>query len=195
MKRLITLALLLGSIAAGAQTLMELNHNGAYEYKDVVKIDSTTAQQLYDRAMMALNDLLGSENMKRNIDYNDRDAATIVLKGRQFGWKKNYILGVGWDVYIDWVLKIRCKDGRAQVVCTVPSITSVHNKQNVHGTTLMNVAIAALEAEKAKGWKKSREEVVENELNNIKELANRIVTNITTTMLNNAAADAADDDF
>lgn len=132
----ITLALLMAGLSAGAQDDMygigqpdakqakgdsidiKLTINGAYEQQRVVSVDSTSAAVLYDRAMMAITDLTGSDGKaKAGIDYQNQETHTVVYKGR-FGLP----FGYGVDYWADFTMKVRCKDGRALVTMTVPMV-------------------------------------------------------------------------
>lgn len=133
----ITLALLMAGLSAGAQDDMygigqpanakqakgdsidiKLTISGAYEQQRVVSVDSTSAAVLYDRAMMAITDLTGSDGKaKAGIDYQNQETHTVVYKGR-FGLP----FGDGVDYWADFTMKVRCKDGRVQVTMTVPMV-------------------------------------------------------------------------
>lgn len=133
----ITLALLMAGLSAGAQDDMygigqpanakqakgdsidiKLTISGAYEQQRVVSVDGTSAAVLYDRAMMAITDLTGSDGKaKAGIDYQNQETHTVVYKGR-FGLP----FGNGVDYWADFTMKVRCKDGRAQVTMTVPMV-------------------------------------------------------------------------
>ena len=100
--------------------------NGLYENKTVVTADSMKAGTLYVKALEALSDFAGShEKSKVGVDVQDKDEGLVVYKGRYYmGYGKANML-YGWDTYADFTLKVRCKDGRAQLTVTVPSMTFV----------------------------------------------------------------------
>lgn len=53
----------------------------------------------------------------------DKDEGLVVYKGRlNMGFHKVNFMA-GWEVYADFTIKIKCKDGRAQVSANVPSLT------------------------------------------------------------------------
>lgn len=61
--------------------------------------------------MEALSDWTGHDgNSRTGIDYHDREAGTVVYKGDYF---LEYKTGV--TVTANFTLKVRCKDGMAQV--------------------------------------------------------------------------------
>lgn len=117
-------ALMLAGLTAGAQDMTE---SGAYEKKVVVRYDSVSAQALYVRALEALSDWAGSqEKSKLGIDVQDKDNGLVVYKGQLYiGYYKINVFS-GWNVLADFTMKIRCKDGRAQFTCTIPSMTFVN---------------------------------------------------------------------
>lgn len=96
-----------------------LNEEGNYEEKRVLEVEGATAGVLFGRAMEALSDMVGADgNVKAGIDYSDKDAGTIVYKGNSLiGYAS--VIGDKIPFYMDFTLKIRCKDGRAQVTITV----------------------------------------------------------------------------
>lgn len=107
--------------------------NGVYERKVVVTADSVKAGALYVRALEALSDWAGSNSKsKMGIDVQDKDEALVVYKGNvHLGFEfYSKFAGGGWDVYLDMTLKVKCKDGKAQITATVPSLTYISNIQH-----------------------------------------------------------------
>ena len=146
MKRLLFIfALTAVTMTAGAQTY-ELNEQGAYEKVTVVHVDSTvTAAVLFDRAMTALSDWAGPDGKSRvNVDYQNQETHTIIYKGRYSLGFKNVFLGAGWNRYADFTLKVRCKDGRAQVTVNVPTMTAIHNSQHIEQQFTVREVVDAL---------------------------------------------------
>ena len=47
---------------------------------------------------------------------------------------RNVVLRAGWDMYADFTLKVRCKDGRAQITVTIPSMTGKYSANYVERT-------------------------------------------------------------
>ncbi len=106
-----------------AQESVELT-NGAYEKKQVVTVDGADAGKIYVRALEVLSDWAGSQSKSKiGIDVQDKDEGMVVYKGRlEIGYHKANFLA-GWEVYADFTIKIKCKDGKAQIACYVPSAT------------------------------------------------------------------------
>lgn len=122
MKRLISLTMmLLIVITVSAQ---EQLINGVIEKKQVVMVEGVSADKLYVRALEALSDWAGAQgNSKIGIDVQDKDEGLVVYKGRlEMGFHKVNFMA-GWEVFADFTIKIKCKDGRAQVSANVPSLT------------------------------------------------------------------------
>lgn len=153
-KEFLSLVMLIIGMTVSAQEIT-LTDNGAYEKKVVVHVDSIKASVLYGRAMEALSDWTGaSGKAQAGIDYNDRDAAIVIYKGHEYIGFKNVFLGDGWERYADFILKVKCKDGRAQVTVTIPTITFVHNKNGMKRTFTISEILKAVD--ESKGKKKER---------------------------------------
>jgi len=181
-------ALMLATMAAGAQDI-ELTPDGAYEKKDVVTVDSVSAAVLYDRAMMALTDWTGPDGKaKAGIDYQNQETHTVIYKGTFSLGFKNTFLGDGWHRYANFTLKVRCKDGRAQVTVTVGTMTGIYNRGNIERSwTIAEIKEAV---NKSKGAKRERGEML---LTDIVETADGIMTAMGSKL---KAADSGDhDDF
>ena len=87
-------------------------------------VDCVKAGVLYTGALGALSDWAGSQQKtKANIDVQDKDEGLVVYKGKLYlGYGKQNMF-YGWDTFADFTLKVRCKDGRAQLIMVVPSLT------------------------------------------------------------------------
>ena len=122
MKKLMMMLMMLSAVltASGQGELT----NGVYEKKVVVMADSVNAGTLYVRALEALSDLAGSQGKSKiGIDVQDKDEGLIVYKGMYYlGYAKANML-YGWDTFADFTLKVRCKDGKAQITVTVPTMS------------------------------------------------------------------------
>ena len=140
-----------------------LTDAGAYEKKEVVQAEGTSTSLLFSRAMEFLSDWTGPDgNAKIGIDYSDKDTGTIIYKGRFSLGFKNVFLGDGWQRYANFTMKIRCKDGRAQVTVTVPTVTAIYNKNNMKiENTVHKLYNAILES---KGKKRERGDVLMSDL-------------------------------
>lgn len=119
-KVLLTIALLTAGLTASAQGEVK---NGAWEDRRVVEVAGASVSTLYLRALEALSDWAGSqEKSKMGIDVQDKDEGIVVYKGEYYlGYgKANFMYG--WDTWANFTMKIRCKEGRAQVSAVVPSL-------------------------------------------------------------------------
>ena len=117
------------------ETFIPLNDKGAYERQEVVTVDGASALSLYDLAMMALTDWTGPDGKaKVGIDYQNQETHTVVYKGCYSLGFKDIFLGAGWSRQADFILKVRCKDGRAQVTLTVPTYTAHYGSSSTTGT-------------------------------------------------------------
>lgn len=136
------------SMSAGAQVI-ELNEQGAYERKEVIEVDSVAAGVLYDRAMVALAEWTGPDGKATaGVDYKNQETHTVIYKGAYYlGFKKHMLSG--FDRYANYTLKVRCKDGKAQVTLTVPTVTTVFVK-NGQRRTYSLVDILDLQADSGK---------------------------------------------
>ena len=120
-KLLMTIALAASVMMASAQGSII---NGAYENKVVREYPGVSAETLYIRALEALSDWAGTQAKSSiNIDVQDKEEGLVVYKGQMYlGFHKSNPF-CGWDVLADFTLKIRCKDGKAQLSCHVPTLT------------------------------------------------------------------------
>lgn len=113
--------MLLSGLTASAQGEVK---DGAWEDRRVVEVAGASVSTLYLRALEALSDWAGSqEKSKMGIDVQDKDEGIVVYKGEYYlGYgKANFMYG--WDTWANFTLKVRCKEGRAQVSVSVPSLT------------------------------------------------------------------------
>ena len=135
---------------------LELTESGAYEKKEVVIVDSVKALTLFERAMVALSDWAGPDGKaSAGIDYQEKETGTIIYKGKySLGFKKVTFLGDGWERYADFSLKVRCKDGRAQVTVTIPTITGFFRPRSITRTYSIEELQNAVD--KSKGAKHER---------------------------------------
>ena len=165
-KVMITFALLSAGLMAYAQddiyfndrkatgeTFIPLNDKGAYERQEVVTVEGASASSLYDLAMMALSEWTGPDGKaKVGIDYQNQETHTVVYKGSYSLGFKEVFLGDGWERQADFILKVRCKDGKAQVTLTVPTYTA-RFKSVVKTGSILELSNAV---DKARGKKRSR---------------------------------------
>jgi len=137
-KVFLSLVMLLVAMTASAQAI-EFNAEGCYEVKKVVKADSVKASTLYTRALEALSDWAGSQQKtKANIDVQDKDEGLVVYKGKLYlGYGKQNML-YGWETFADFTLKVRCKDGKAQLQMVVPSLSYYWTADNTEYSAPIN---------------------------------------------------------
>lgn len=154
-KSLITFALLLSGLTAGAQDI-QLTPDGAYERKEVVTVDSVSAAVLYDRAMMALADWTGPDGKANaGIDYQNQETHTVVYKGRFYAGFRSWMM-TKIERYANFTVKVRCKDGRAQVTVNVPTLTAIVASNGRRQT--WNLGEAIKEMEKTSGKRREQGE-------------------------------------
>lgn len=133
-KVLFTLLMLLVGLVVNAQVIT-LTDDGVYEKKEVVNVDSVKTSELFVRAMEALSDWTGPDGRsKAGIDYQDKESGIIIYKGNYYMGFRHVVLRAGWDMYADFTMKVRCKDNKAQITMTIPSITGKYTAKNVERT-------------------------------------------------------------
>ena len=151
-------ALVLAGLTAGAQDI-ELTADGSYERKEVVEVDSVSAAVLYDRAMMALSDWTGPDGKaKAGIDYQNPDTHTLIYKGSFYAGYRKILMNV-IDRYANFTVKVRCKDGRAQVTVNVGTLTAVMASNGRSRTITLGEAIAELKKRSGKRLERGEEAV------------------------------------
>lgn len=188
MKKVIFMMLMLTIVLSIDAQDIQLTETGAYEKKEVVVVDSAKAIILFERAMIALSDWTGPDGKaKAGIDYQEKETGTVIYKGRYSLGFKNTFLGDGWNRYAEFSLKVRCKDGRAQVTVTVPTITAIHNRNGMSSTN--SVALWLDAVKKAKGAKHERGEKL---MTDLIETADGLVSAMCERLKNGGAND---DDF
>lgn len=98
--------------------------NGIYVYKFVQQAEGVSQNALYLRAHTFLSDWAGpNSNSKCNIDFDDKESATIITKGSYFLRYEKENLMYGWNIFADFIVNIKCKDGRFQVITKVPTMS------------------------------------------------------------------------
>lgn len=185
MKQILLSLMLFIALSINAQVIT-LTDNGVYEQKEVVTIDSVNAITLYGRAMEALSDWTGPDGRsKAGIDYQDKESGTIIYKGNYFMGFRHVVLRAGWDMYADFTMKVRCKDGRAQIIITIPSITGKYSANNVERTVPLSEIVNTIN-EKGKKKRPTHEF-----LPKIPEVANTLIDAMKQRLIQNGE----DDDF
>ena len=128
-KVLLSLMMLMAGMAINAQVpdvdsaAIIIKEKGVYEQKRVVTVDGAKASSLYRRTMEALSDWTGTEGRsKAGLDYCDKDEGVVNYKGEFYNGYRQLAFGREVPFYTDFTMKIRCKDGRAQVIVIVPTM-------------------------------------------------------------------------
>ena len=131
MKRLLFLFLMCLPMMAVAQVLTIeeataiVKEKGVLEQKSVVIVDGVSKNTLYRRAMEALSEWTGPEGRsKAGIDYSDKEEGVVTYKGVYYNGYRKLMLS-SLPFYTDFTLKVRCKDGKAQIAVTVPSMHTI----------------------------------------------------------------------
>ena len=162
MKKVLSIiALLLVGMMASAQDLPDMDsviaivkEKGVYEQKHVVTVDGASASTLYRRAMEALSEWVGPEGRsKAGLDYCDKEEGIVTYKGVCYNGNRKFLTATT-DIYTDFVLKVRCKDGRAQVTVTVPSMYMILPNGDKRTYSIRDVVNQMEESKKKKGKKK-----------------------------------------
>lgn len=191
MKKVLSIiALLLVGMMASAQDLPDMDsviaivkEKGVYEQKHVVTVDGASASKLYSRAMEALSDWTGPEGRsKAGLDYCDKEEGIVTYKGVCYNGSRK-VLTATTDIYTDFVLKVRCKDGRAQVTVTVPSMYIILPNGDKRTYSIRDVVSQIEESKKKKGKKKDD------------QVSMREVVAILLNSMETALQKADDDDF
>lgn len=145
MKKLLLLFASMLAITAMAQddgidsVYQIVKEKGVYEKIRVVAVDNVNAATLYVRAMEALSDWTGPDGLsKAGLDFCDKDAGIVNYKGDFYNGSQKFP-GGKVNIYTDFALKVRCKDGRAQITVTVPSIHYVTPQGRSVSTSIKDV--------------------------------------------------------
>lgn len=135
-KSLFLILLLCANLFTYAQSAEPILENGVYTCKCVKQQEGMSQSQLYLMAHTFLSDWVGpNSSSKNNIDFDDKESATIIAKGNYFlGFEKEMLYG--WDVYADFTISIKCKDGRFQVFTKIPTLSFWWTAGNVPVQTI-----------------------------------------------------------
>lgn len=173
-------------VQADGATSLPLTPGGAYEKQTVVAVEGASAAILFERAMIALSDWTGPDGKAQaGIDYQNAETHTVIYKGRFSLGFKNTFLGDGWYRFAEFTLKVRCKDGRAQVTATVPTMTAVYNRNGM--TRQMSIKELLEAVEKSKGDRRVRGTKLISDM--------REITDLIVTLMTNRLSEDIDDDF
>ena len=184
-KGLLMIMMVIAIITAKAQT--PLNENGVYELKVVQEYENINANNIYERTLLALSDVMGSnKHSKTNIDVQDKEGGILVFKGRYFiGYRKVNVSG-GYFHYADLTLKVRCKDGKAQITITVPTIHAALPNGQTKTWTMREV----VELNEKASPRKVEKEKKKTHGMNTREIVELLLTEMETALKNDP-----DDDF
>ena len=91
----------------------------------MVEIEGVSKNTLFRRAMEALSDWTGPEGRsKAGIDYSDKEEGIVTYKGVYYNGYRKLMLS-SLPFYTDFTMKVRCKEGKAQIIVSVPSMHTV----------------------------------------------------------------------
>lgn len=121
---------------------LKLTPAGVYEREEIVYADSASAQDLYLIVMETLSDWTGTDGrIDAGLDFCDKEAGMINYKGKFSLGFRDLFLGAGFYRYADFIIKVRCKDGRARIILDVPSVTAIYNKTGMRSTSTIGELI------------------------------------------------------
>jgi len=190
---LIILLLLMTGMVANAQVpdidsaAIIIKEKGVYEQKRVVTVDGAKAETLYRRAMEALSDWTGTEGRsKAGLDYCDKEEGVVNYKGEFYNGYRQIAFGGQVPFFTDFTMKIRCKDGRAQVTVVVPTIHSILPNGQTKTWTMREYLeqIEKMSPQKVKKAKKKMHGMT------TREIVELLLTEMETALKNDS-----DDDF
>ena len=164
-----------------------IKEKGVYEQKRVVHVDGAKASTLYRRAMEALSDWTGTEGRsKAGLDYCDKEEGIVTYKGEFYNGYRKLSFGGQLPFYTDFTMKIRCKDGRAQVTVTVPTMHAVLSNGQTKTWTMREVI---------EQNEKASQRQVEKAKKKMHAITTREIVELLLTEMENALKKDADDDF
>ena len=185
-KVLLFTIMLLAVVIAKAQeanedSLMQaVIETGVYEVKKVVKLDGVNASTLYVRAMEALSDWTGTDgNSRAGLDFYDKEAGVVNYKGVVYNGSRKMILNK-MHYYTEFMMKVRCKDGRAQITVSVPSMYVIMAKGEKKTFSIREVV---------------KQQMKRGEAKNFDGLSVRDVVSLLVTNMEGALTKETDDDF
>lgn len=186
MKKLLSLIMLLAATVNASAQIIAMNERGEYERKEVIEVQATTAATLYDRAMIALSEWTGPDGKaKAGVDYQNQETHTVIYKGTYYLGMRRFML-TGTERYANFTLKVRCKDGKAQIIINVPTIKAVFEK----GMTRTYSINEVFEEQDKAGRKKN--DRIDQLIDRLRTTADSIVEEMTERL---KGASATDDDF
>ena len=164
-----------------------VKEKGVYEQKRVVTADGAKASTLYRRAMEALSDWTGTEGRsKAGLDYCDKEEGIVTYKGEFYNGYRQLLFGGEMPFYTDFTMKIRCKDGRAQVTVIVPTM---------HATLPNGQTKTWTMREAFEQYKKASPRKVEKAKKKTHGMNTREIVELLLTEMETALKKDSDDDF
>jgi hypothetical protein len=166
-------------VCAKAQAESPVLEDGNYVFKYVQQADGVSQSMLYLRAHTFLSDWVGpNSNSRTSIDFDDKETATIIVKGSYFlGYQKEVMYG--WNVFADFIVNIKCKDNRFQVITKVPTMSFWWTAGNVALQTIPYNKLYPTYTHKGPyKMKKYSDRYVNQMPEYVKEISNMIVTGI-----------------
>ena len=121
MKKILLLIFAMAAIMADAQTPSVVGNS--IQYKKVATYEGKTKDDIFIKTLLTLSKIEGTTYMSSNgLDVQDKDAGVISYKGRIYlGFYKQNIMA-GWDVFLNYNMIVRCKDGKAKYEFITPSV-------------------------------------------------------------------------
>lgn len=176
-RKIIILAAIVAFVVSARSQGIELTPEGTYEVKKVTEIDGVNAQTLYDRAVVALSDWTSaSGKASAGLDIHDRDAGIIVYKGHEYMWTKKQ-RRQEYDVFADFSLKVRCKDGKAQITSTIHSMTAAGRVFNL---------LDAIQVSQKEKDSDERKHEISDRLKAVKSIADALLMEMEKRLKNDA---------
>lgn len=164
-----------------------IKEKGVYEQKRVVHVSEAKASTLYRRAMEALSDWTGTEGRsKAGLDYCDKEEGLVTYKGEFYNGYRKLAFGTQVPFFTDFTMKIRCKNGRAQVIVTVPTMHAKLPNGQMKTWTMREV----LEQNE-----KASQRQVEKAKKKMHGMTTREIVDLLLTEMESALKKDADDDF
>ena len=138
MNKIIFILLMLTALQTTKAQDFPLTESGTYEYKKLVMIDSLSADEFYTRAIQALSIWKGPNGLDSGgIDVNDRKTGTIIYNGLMSVGFEETMFGEGWNRWVEFRIKIRCKGGCAQITSTLTQLVGQYSRRAVIRTYSM----------------------------------------------------------
>jgi predicted DNA-binding protein len=191
-KVLLSMIMLMAGMVINAQVpdidsaAIIIKEKGVYEQKRVVTVDGAKASTLYRRAMEALSDWTGTEGRsKAGLDYCYKDEGIVTYKGEFYNGYRQLAFGQ-LPFYTDFTMKIRCKDGRAQITVIVPTMHAILANGQTRTWTVKEI----IEANEKANPKKMAKAKKKTHATTTREIVELLLTEMETALKKDP-----DDDF